>query len=212
MKGYHHLTLETRLKLETLLDTGQRPTAIARYLSIHRSTLWRERRRNAPQPLYDARLAQGLACDRRTCASSRTRIDELRWTVVEDQLCQDWSPQQIAGDLRTIHGVAVSHENGLTSTSSTIMRAVERFTRTWPTGGPATVGSRTARDASPFPTAGPSTNARPVSPTDRGWATGKPIPSSAPGNRATSSRSPSAAAVSSCWAGWPTGAPIRWGG
>ena len=26
MKGYHHLTLETRLKLETLLDTGQRPT------------------------------------------------------------------------------------------------------------------------------------------------------------------------------------------
>lgn len=58
MKGCHHLTLETRLKLETLLDIGQRPTAIARYLGLHRGTLWRERRRNAaPQPpLYDARL------------------------------------------------------------------------------------------------------------------------------------------------------------
>lgn len=110
MKGYHHLTLETRLKLETLLDTGQRPTAIARYLGLHRSTLWRERRRNAPRPLYDARLAQGLACDRRTRASSRTRIDGLRWTVVEDRLRQGWSPQQIAGTLRAIHGLAISHE------------------------------------------------------------------------------------------------------
>ena len=40
------------------IKAGQRPTAIARYLGIHRSTLWRERRRNAPRPLYDARLAQ----------------------------------------------------------------------------------------------------------------------------------------------------------
>jgi len=43
--GYHHLTLRQRIELETLYKTGKKVTEIAKYLGVHRWTVYRELRR-----------------------------------------------------------------------------------------------------------------------------------------------------------------------
>ena len=61
-KNYNHITLEQRIKIEALLRAGHKASFIAKQLSIHRSSIYRELKRNQTKTgKYNAAFAQELS-------------------------------------------------------------------------------------------------------------------------------------------------------
>jgi transposase, IS30 family len=97
-----HLTLAERRVLQRLKGKGYSQGQIATLIGRHPSTISRELRRNRGQRGYRARQAQRLAEERRCVCRRPKKLEDLRMrTGVEQKLTQLWSPDQIAGRLRT---------------------------------------------------------------------------------------------------------------
>lgn len=104
-RSFVELNLEERRRLAQLLGHKVRVSEIAEVLGRHRSTIYREIRRNwwhdREVPAADGYCpvtAQKLAADRRARQRKLARHPELRAAVI-DRLRQGWSPEQIAGRL-----------------------------------------------------------------------------------------------------------------
>jgi IS30 family transposase len=111
-EGYHHLTCDQRCQIDALRGSGQKPSAIARQLCVHRSTVYRELKRNVGQRGYRYKQANGKARERRHVASGRARkMTRSRVALIETKLrCEQWSPRQISGWLESAGHGGVSHE------------------------------------------------------------------------------------------------------
>jgi len=96
-----HFTLKNREKIEFCLSEGYSIPQIAGRLGCHRTSVWRELRRNSVGRHYDADRAQGLACRRRAELEVPHKLDhpELRRYVI-DRSMEYWSPEQISDGLR----------------------------------------------------------------------------------------------------------------
>lgn len=106
--SYTQLTREQRYQIKALLQTGHKPTVIARTIGVHKSTIQRELKRNQGQRGYRPKQAHEKAMMRRQ-AKSKPRISPAVWSLVEEKLKEDWSPEQISGRLRQ-EAILVSHE------------------------------------------------------------------------------------------------------
>jgi transposase, IS30 family len=96
-----HLTSAERKILYGLYKKGKSKTEIAELMGRHRSTIYRELRRNTGQRGYRPKQAQRLADRRRlACRRSRKLEDTDVHQYVEDGLKKYWSPDQIAGRSR----------------------------------------------------------------------------------------------------------------
>lgn len=100
-KTYHHLTREQRYQIQALRHDGKGPTAIAKILDVHKSTISRELKRNSthsahPPDKYKAANAQIFATRRayKTYKLTQTNPDISR--RITFLLKAGWSPQQIA--------------------------------------------------------------------------------------------------------------------
>lgn len=99
------LTLEDREEIRVGIDRGDTDRVIAEGLGRHRSSVWREIRRNGGREAYRAFRAH----DRASQTARRQRVSwvETRpwlWDVVRDHLLVDrWSPEQISSRLRRDH-------------------------------------------------------------------------------------------------------------
>jgi len=117
-KRYGQLTVEERVEVYRLHADGKPQRAIGVCLGRSAATICRELRRNslvtkAWEGGYDPLRAQALTDRRRQRGRPHklTASPELRATVREG-LLKGWSPEQIAGRLRRVHGQAViSHES-----------------------------------------------------------------------------------------------------
>ncbi len=70
--SYKHITRDKRVELSALLKAGVPKASIALQLDLHRSTLWREIRRNkGHRQKYDVRVAQANANRRRLHANAK---------------------------------------------------------------------------------------------------------------------------------------------
>lgn len=99
------LSMDEREILSQLRAANFSRSEIAARLGRHRSTVWRELRRNGlADGEYSAASAQEKAATRRRERSLVRKMDrpELNATVRE-KLAQQWSPDQIAGRLRREH-------------------------------------------------------------------------------------------------------------
>lgn len=111
MKHYTHLIMSERRRLYILRDMGLSIAEIARRLNRHRSSLYRELKRNTSTPEYLPGLAQQKAMTRqqqqRPCKIQRSwaLYDYIRF-----HLKQGWSPEQIAGRLKYRGKATVCHE------------------------------------------------------------------------------------------------------
>lgn len=110
-RSFVELSLEERRRVAQLPGHKVRVSKIAEVLGRHRSTIYREIRRNwwhdREVPAADGYwpvTAQKLAADRRARQRKLARNPELRAAVIE-RLRQGWSPEQIAGRLRVEPGV-----------------------------------------------------------------------------------------------------------
>jgi IS30 family transposase len=111
---YHQITPEERYRLAAL-RTQHPPLSnaeIARRLGRHRSTIGRELRRNAA--MHDGAYRPSKAQERTNGRRSRTRwgsrFTAKQWMLVEDQLFEGWSPEQISGRLRRQRRLRISYE------------------------------------------------------------------------------------------------------
>jgi len=108
MSTYIQLTQAQRYQIKSLLSIGIKKPAIAHELGVAKSTIYREVKRNTGQRGYRPKQAHKKALKRRK-RKSQTRISAAIWKLVEEKLCEDWSPEQITGRLKK-QGVQISHE------------------------------------------------------------------------------------------------------
>jgi IS30 family transposase len=129
-KHYVQLSIEERAIIQTQLEMGLRPSAIAASLRRSRSTVFREIQRNGwrPAPLprgrgrplvaggYRAEDAQRRArrCSAKPRVERRLQPGSPLWSLVLAYLKAGYSPEQIAGTLALVHAetpsLRVSHE------------------------------------------------------------------------------------------------------
>jgi IS30 family transposase len=110
--SYHQITSEERYRLSALRRQGFGNPQIARALGRHRSTIWREVRRNAhpTDGRYKVEKAIERASGRRRRARSHPRFRPRQLHRVWRLLRQRWSPEQISGHLGLSGSLQISHE------------------------------------------------------------------------------------------------------
>jgi len=113
--SYKHFTRDQRVELSALLKAGMSRKDIVGQLGLHRTTVWREIKRNKGSATqYDVRVAQRQARRRRKDANAkgdRIKNDKRLKAFIIRKLKLYWSPEQIAGRLRLETGkTIVCHE------------------------------------------------------------------------------------------------------
>lgn len=110
MKQYGHITKTERLEIGILLKKGYSDSEIASVLGRNRSSIYRERTRNAVKGAYAPKKANHKAYVRRKYAKyqamSIVEDMKLREYIETKLLEEDWSPEQIAGRLAQEAGLA----------------------------------------------------------------------------------------------------------
>ena len=112
MNSYRQLRADERVQIAVLRYQNFSLPRIARILGRHRSTVWREVQRNrAP---YDGGYRSTRAHERAVARRKRSRRNQQfgrpQMARVEALLCQQWSPEQVAGYLRQQGEFSISHE------------------------------------------------------------------------------------------------------
>jgi IS30 family transposase len=110
--NYRQLTPEERYMLAALRRQGLNPAEIARALGRHRSTVCREVSRNSTRAdgHYRAFTAQERTNGRRSRSRRNQRFSAGDFAQVEELLCRQWSPEQVAGHLARLGHLLISHE------------------------------------------------------------------------------------------------------
>jgi IS30 family transposase len=116
-RTYSHIDLDERRKIARWRTIGLSVEVIAEKLGRHRSTIFREIKRNTfvdkvvPDLIgYYCVAAHEMACERRAKLRKLVRFSTVRQSVI-DRIIHGWSPQQIAGRMRLErHPISVSHE------------------------------------------------------------------------------------------------------
>ena len=108
MSTYAQLTREQRYQIKALLDTDVSQGKIAKTIRVSPSTISRELKRNLGKRGYRPNQAHEKALARKK-KKSKPRIREEVWVLVEKELREEWSPEQVSGKLK-MSGISVSHE------------------------------------------------------------------------------------------------------
>lgn len=111
--SYKHLSREERYTISILRRKGDSKSSIASAIGRSVSTINRELSRNSTaEGGYRYEHAQKLAKRRSTQASCRSqRINKLSWDFAKKMLTEEqWSPEQIAGELKELGMSGISHE------------------------------------------------------------------------------------------------------
>jgi transposase, IS30 family len=98
--------------LAALRRQGYNQSEIARQLGRHRSTVCREVRRNSTRAdgHYRAFTAQERTNGRRSRSRRNSRFTAEDFALIDELLCRQWSPEQVAGYLRRQGRLSISHE------------------------------------------------------------------------------------------------------
>lgn len=107
---YKQLTLVERYKIKALLQAGSSKNQIADILGVHRSTIYRELKRNKSEVSYNPESAQNRTDDRRRNARKAVRFTVDLKERIESRLRLDMSPEQVSGRLKREEGIRISHE------------------------------------------------------------------------------------------------------
>ena len=104
--SYKHFTSDQRNELSALLRASLKKKEVAKVLRKHRTSIWRELKRNPSgkeKMRYNARKAKLLTKGRRVKANLRfKKLDNNKWLrcYVLKKIKKYWSPEQIAGRLK----------------------------------------------------------------------------------------------------------------
>ncbi len=105
---YRQLSQEQRYQIYALLKIDVNLSEIAEVLKVHRSTICREVRRNKGKRGYRPNQAHRKAMARAKKAKCKIRPED--WKLIEEKLCEEFSPEQVVHWVRKHYGLIVSHE------------------------------------------------------------------------------------------------------
>ena len=108
MESYTQLTYNQRYHINTFMKAGFCQSEVAKVISVHKSTVSREIRRNRGKRGYRHKQAQQLATDRRDKA--QPRVTDRDWRMIEKLIYLDWSPEQISKYCWAEQELQISHE------------------------------------------------------------------------------------------------------
>jgi IS30 family transposase len=96
---YAHLTQRGRYQIQARIQAGESVQAIANALHVHRSTIYRERKRGADRHgHYSAARAQRRARqNQRRSAANHPVKPVVLWRRVERKIRRDWAPVHVRG-------------------------------------------------------------------------------------------------------------------
>jgi len=112
-KKYTHLTVEQRVGIAWLLARKVSKAEIAKQLKVHRSTIYREIKRNYDKKWGYYSLVADAKAARRQIHQKERKLDRNSALLdyVIDSLKLGWSPEQIVGRMKRIGGKAlICHE------------------------------------------------------------------------------------------------------
>lgn len=107
--GYQLLTQRQRYQISPSLEVGTSQRQLALTLGCHSSTVSRELRRNSAAAEYDPEQAQAVS-DARTVGLEGQQAGAVSDPMVTNLLKNEWSPEQIAGVMKRIGSLQVSHQ------------------------------------------------------------------------------------------------------
>lgn len=110
MSRYRQRTYEQRCQIEALKKTGTPQKVIADIINVNQSTVSRVLRRNQGERGYRHKQAQRKAESRRRQATKAIKMTPTLISLIELQLNEKWSPEQISGWLLVEHKIQISHE------------------------------------------------------------------------------------------------------
>ena len=107
-----HLSYEQRYTIEVLLKDGKKKSEIASLLSVHKSTITNELKRNSDgrNKEYRSSLAQKKCEQRHRNKTKYVKFDDQLQYQVNSLIKKDYSPEQITGYLKKMGLSSVSHE------------------------------------------------------------------------------------------------------
>ena len=111
-KKYSHLSKEQRYQISVLLKAGHKVGFISEQLNLHRSTLYREIKRNSRvRGSYDAYSANQYAEIRKERFAKTRKLNRKMIAFIKEKLEEEqWSPEQIKGYYDKNNIAMVSHE------------------------------------------------------------------------------------------------------
>lgn len=98
---YRHITLQQRIKIELLISQEFLKSDIARQVNIHSCTLSRGLKHCFPSA-YNAQDADDHYHKKKRKCGRKYVIDVIMKDQINNQLRQDWSPEQIHGFYRYV--------------------------------------------------------------------------------------------------------------
>jgi len=112
MKNYTHISNHQRIELASLYKNGHSVSDISKQLNLHRSTIYRELKRNSkPRGSYEAYYANNLSEIRKERFAFNRKFTSEMKVLINDKLeNQQWSPEQINGYCSQKNIPMVSHE------------------------------------------------------------------------------------------------------
>lgn len=94
---YQQITQEERYIISALKKEGLTPSKIAIHIGKDRSSIYRELKRNtSPDGRYRPSHASGRARVRKVSSRKKSQFTKDEWELVDNKICKDWSPEQIA--------------------------------------------------------------------------------------------------------------------
>lgn len=108
--AYKQLTLEQRYGLKAYMQAGFSIEQISKELMVHKSTLYREVKRNLGQRGYRPKQADTKALERRLYPRRKSLLTEDLIVRIVYLLRFDLSPEQVSGYLKRNADIAISHE------------------------------------------------------------------------------------------------------
>ena len=108
--AYKQLTPEKRYGLKAYMQAGFSMSQIAKELMVHKTTLYREIRRNTGRRGYRPKQANMKALQRRYCSQKVSRLTIDLMVRIVYLLRLDLSPEQLSGYLKKNHNIDISHE------------------------------------------------------------------------------------------------------
>jgi len=113
MSNYKHLTREERYQIQAYKKAGFNQAEIAKEVSVHKSTISRELKRNASKihQRYSAKKADKVSTDRRKYASknSNKKMTKNMISHIVKYIEEDFSPEQTSATLKIRDGFEISH-------------------------------------------------------------------------------------------------------